>query len=351
MIARLKGVQRIVTKGRVYYYHRQTKTRIKAAYGTAEFVAEVTRLNAALEKATPTPNTVDALIAAYRASPEFQGLAARTKKDYQRVMDWLAPIGKVELSRITPSVCVGLRDKAFQQHKRRFANYVVDVGSIIFQWGVPREITAVNPFAPVQKVRKPHGEAKVNRVWMPQELETVIEAAPPGIRAAIALGAYAGLREGDALRLPWSAWDGEAISYTQAKTGRALRIRTHKSLNAILADTPRNSPVLVTGQRKKPLTESGFRAMFFRLLGELEQAGRVGGGLTFHGLRHTAATMLAEAGCDDRDIMAVTGHKTVASVQRYTQEADQNRRSVTAVTRLEKAQSRNQVCKTRPGKV
>ena len=42
-----------------------------------------------------------------------------------------------------------------------------------------------------------------------------------------------------------------------------------------------------------------------------------------HGLRKTAAKTLAEVGCTAHEIMAVTGHKSLKEVQRYTQAADE----------------------------
>jgi integrase len=45
-----------------------------------------------------------------------------------------------------------------------------------------------------------------------------------------------------------------------------------------------------------------------------------------HGLRKLAAKRLAEAGCSDRQIMAITGHKTVSEVSRYTEAAEQAKR-------------------------
>src|SRR5437870_7132404 len=45
MIVRVRGVKKTRSAaGRVYYYHRATKTRIKAKPNTAEFVAEVAKL-------------------------------------------------------------------------------------------------------------------------------------------------------------------------------------------------------------------------------------------------------------------------------------------------------------------
>jgi Phage integrase family len=44
-----------------------------------------------------------------------------------------------------------------------------------------------------------------------------------------------------------------------------------------------------------------------------------------HGLRKAAARRLAEAGCSANEIAAITGHKTLAEVERYTRAADQVR--------------------------
>jgi integrase len=58
-------------------------------------------------------------------------------------------------------------------------------------------------------------------------------------------------------------------------------------------------------------------------------------GLTFHGLRKKATEMLAEAGCTDREIMAITGHKTHSMVCRYLDRAKQRERARSAIRKLE----------------
>ena len=53
-----------------------------------------------------------------------------------------------------------------------------------------------------------------------------------------------------------------------------------------------------------------------------------------HGLRKAAARRLAEAGCTAHEIMAMTGHKSLAEAERYTRQADQARLARSAVARL-----------------
>lgn len=59
------------------------------------------------------------------------------------------------------------------------------------------------------------------------------------------------------------------------------------------------------------------------------------GRLVPHGWRYTAARELAEAGCSDAEIQSVTGHKTLAMVQKYRSQANQKRASKRAQTMRE----------------
>ena len=48
----------------------------------------------------------------------------------------------------------------------------------------------------------------------------------------------------------------------------------------------------------------------------------------------TAAGRLAEVGCSTREIMSVTGHASLAEVERYTREAEQHTLAEHAIARL-----------------
>jgi len=47
-----------------------------------------------------------------------------------------------------------------------------------------------------------------------------------------------------------------------------------------------------------------------------------------------AARRLAEAGCSAKEIAAITGHKMLAEVERYTADADQEKLAVSSIKRL-----------------
>jgi integrase len=53
-----------------------------------------------------------------------------------------------------------------------------------------------------------------------------------------------------------------------------------------------------------------------------------------HGLRKAACRQLAHAGCTAPEIMAVSGHATLAQVQVYIDEVEQGRMAAAAMTKL-----------------
>lgn len=123
------------------------------------------------------------------------------------------------------------------------------------------------------------------------------------MRAAFLLALHTGQRQGDLLRLPWSAYDGERIRLKQSKTGARVSIPVTETLRAVLDTAPRRSPLVLTNTRGVPWTAAGFSASWRKL------RARAGiEGLTFNDLRGTAVTRLARAGCDHAEIAAITGH-------------------------------------------
>jgi integrase len=343
MIIRIKGVNRIRAKGRTYYYHRKSGARLPGSPGSGEFMAALARLGAqSVAMAPPTPaGTFSCLVRAYLASPEFTSLAPRTRKDYRKVLDFLGErMGTVLLEDIDGPAIFAIRDKTLRLRKRRFANYVVQMLRLVFAWAKPRGQApglAGNPAIDVPQIRRPKGMPIANRPWSDHEITTVLEAASPALRLPIALGAYLGARQGDVLRLTWTAYDGQGFAFTQGKTAEALWLPAHARLRELLARTPRESPIIVVGVRGRPFTSNGFQREFFKLIGRLEGAGKVAEGLTFHGLRHTVGKWLADAGCDDRDIQAWLGHKTAAMASHYTKQADQKRRVLGVAAKLGRA--------------
>ena len=77
---------------------------------------------------------------------------------------------------------------------------------------------------------------------------------------------------------------------------------------------------IVSRRDSKPLTESGFNAIWRRHKARLNL-----GPVQFHGLRKNATAALYEAGCTPQQVQGVTSHRTQQMVQEYGRGARQKR--------------------------
>lgn len=331
----LKPVRRTLATGevRTYWYHRATGKRLDNDPGTAAGLLEVQALDeraqalsAARKAAT---GTIAALWDLYRQSPEWRGLKPRTRSDYQAVRDWLGEAAdKAVLRAITTRQVIGLRDKAFAAKGRRFANYVVQVLRMLFGWGKLRGHLDGNPAVGVPAIRRPLGAGKVNRAWVAGEVAAFAAAAPPQLLVPFALALFASMRQGDALRVTWAAYDGASLRFIASKNGEPQLVPVEGPLKVILeAARARRGATLqiATTSGGAAWTQDGFRASFFKLVRQLTADGRLQPGCTFHGLRHTIAAGAREAGESESRVAAAIGDRSPAMAQIYGRDADRQR--------------------------
>jgi integrase len=84
----------------------------------------------------------------------------------------------------------------------------------------------------------------------------------------------------DLLRLPWSAYDGTHIRFQQSKTGRRMVMPAGAPLKALLDQSERRGPLILTNTMGRPWTADGFRSSWGKFS---DRAGIID--LTFHDLR------------------------------------------------------------------
>lgn len=326
---RLRGFQIFKDrKGNWRVYHRKTRTAIDVLIfplGSAEFLAECGRITALAEKnvVTAKAGTLGALICEYRNAPAFQDLAPQTQKDYQKIFDYLKPIADTPLVQFDRPTVVRLRDRTLALKKRRFANYVRAVLSLLFAWGSERGYMKDNPASGIRDVRRPKGAPEANRPWTDDERHAVLDAAPPHMLSAIALMMFTGLGPKDALTLPRTFWRNGEIATNRSKTGEPVYWPAVAELREVLENAPAHKAItLLANSRGRPWTRDGFRSSWEKLRLGLEAEGKVGGGLTLYGLRHTVAVILREAGFDERTIADALGQKTIEMARHYARGAD-----------------------------
>jgi hypothetical protein len=134
--------------------------------------------------------------------------------------------------------------------------------------------------------------------------------------------------------MTWADLAGDAIRVAQQKTAAKLTIPIHEALDRVISTANRgHSTILVTAYGER-FSVKGFGQM----ISAASEAG-LPGRCKAHGLRKAAARRLAEAGCSASEIAAITGHKTLAEVERSTRAADQERLARQAIQRQFENQS------------
>ena len=65
---------------------------------------------------------------------------------------------------------------------------------------------------------------RAEKIWTAADEAAFLERAPAHLHLPLLLALWTGQRQGDLLRLPWSAYDGKHIRLRQSKTGVRLFI-------------------------------------------------------------------------------------------------------------------------------
>jgi integrase len=100
------------------------------------------------------------------------------------------------------------------------------------------------------------------------------------------------------------------LQVKQVKTGMELTIPVHPAVAGILAEMPADNLTFLTTQFGKPFTATGFGNWFRE---QCDEAGLPQ--CSAHGLRKAAARRLAEAGCTEHEIGAITGHASLREIR------------------------------------
>jgi integrase len=170
-----------------------------------------------------------------------------------------------------------------------------------------------------------------HHTWTEEELAAYAAQHPIGSKArlALALGLHTGQRRGDCIGMGPQHIRNGMLRVKQRKTGAALAIPVHPDLQAVLDATPGSHLTFLNTPAGKPYSARGFTQWFARMCA----AAGLPPHCTFHGLRKAACRRLAEAGCSASEIAAISGHKTLKEVARYTSAADQERLARNAMAR------------------
>jgi integrase len=117
---------------------------------------------------------------------------------------------------------------------------------------------------------------------------------------------------------------------TEGSEQAHLEIPVHPKLREIIEASRSGHLTFLVTAAGKPFTAPGF-TNWFR---DMCNAAGLPKGLSVHGLRKATARRLAELGCTEHEIAAITGHASISEVQRYTKAADRKRLAKSAMKKL-----------------
>lgn len=186
---------------------------------------------------------------------------------------------------------------------------------------------------PAEAVELPKVVSNTRDTFTPSQIQLLLAKADDEWKTAILCGYYLGARLSDVINLTWENVDlaGGVIIYEQRKTGQPVACPIHPDLHAHLSrlagDNP-YAPLCPTLQKRSVGGRSGLSQSFTSIMRNagVEQRqvkgkgkqGRTFSKLSFHSLRHSFTSALANAGIPAEVRQKLTGHADAAMHQKYT---------------------------------
>ena len=189
------------------------------------------------------------------------------------------------------------------------------------------------PNNPAEAVDMVTSDAMEKGVFTPADVAKLLAAADEEWKGLILAGFYTGARLGDLTNLKRKDFDAERLSlrFGQAKTKRFIEIPVHPEFQKWLTRRPLGKPEDPVFPSFCGKSISGVSGLCMRFKALMEKAGikvaitakagekgRARSSLTFHSLRHSFNSAMANAGVSQELRQLLTGHASKAINDRYT---------------------------------
>jgi integrase len=241
---------------------------------------------------------------------------------------------------VTLAHLTGFRNDRLKRVSARTVNHDLKGLRGIFKAAKREGLLIENPAENLDTVRVSAAEKKSRRPFTLSELRAVLDVAGDEWRSMILFGLYTGMRLGDVARLTWSNLDtlrGE-LRYVAGKTGKVLVLPLAGPLADHVAALPvpkeKDGPLHPAAWKVLETTgkSGGLSNQFGALLAAAglrmkeshkskdkgRDVARDAKGLSFHCLRHTAVSLLKDAGIPASVVQELVGHDSAQMSEIYT---------------------------------
>lgn len=280
---------------------------------------------------TRKPGTLAWIGVLYFQSPKYKSLNEIAKKTRRGALEscFKEPrtpnspdlLGDCPLSMLSTKHIRMLRDR--KAEFRGAANNRLKYLSAMFSWAIEEELMETNLVRDVKKLKY---STDGFHTWTIDEIQQFEKRWPIGTkpRLAMALLRYTGARRGDMVTFGRQHVRNGALSYIPSKTKYVRMTASEKpilpALQKVLDGSPCGDLTFLVTKYGKPFTPAGF-GNWFR-----EQCDKAGlPQCSAHGLKKAAATIAAEEGATDRQLMAIFDWSTASQANVYTKKARQRR--------------------------
>jgi integrase len=255
-----------------------------------------------------------------------------------KFLDFLEERADHEISLVTRGDLIGYRKALASTLSSTSTNHHIKCARMMFKMARRDALIAENPAEFVERVKKKGGYER--RPFTEEEIRRVLAKADDEWRSMILFALYTGQRLSDVAAFTWAQVNLEKaeMRFETAKTGRRMIIPIAAPLLANLKSMdernkvagpihPRAAATLnksyktstLSNQFANILAAAGLRE---KVSHKKEKDGRTGAKtgaqLSFHSLRHTAVTLLKEAGVPHAVVQELIGHDSEQMSEHYT---------------------------------
>jgi integrase len=301
-----------------------------------------------------------------RKKPEIAPSTHRFYHDKaQRFLSWLGKRADEQIALVDRQDILNFRSAELERVSPRSVNHGIKFLRMVFKTAKEdSKYHDENPAVGVKVTKLRDGTGR--RGFTIPEIQRVLKTANDEWRSLIFFGLYTGQRLGDLARLTWQNVDLERdeIRFVTRKTGRTMIIPIAPPLRAEIEKLP------VGDDPHQPLHPRAFASVeksggvktlsrqFHELLADAGLAtpkahrrsevapGRDGprelSQLSFHSLRHTATSLMKNAGVNASVVMDIIGHESEAVSAHYTHIDEETKRRAIAMLPAISGVSRSQ---------
>ncbi len=327
------------TKALVFADKLEQAYRTRMSEATArKLISEAVSKQLGERIATATPREFAKEILARKKIETSPRTLVRYEEVIGRLIEFLGDKSDDEIQFVTRADLERFRDSEFAKYAPSTVNLSIKIVRMFFREALVREYIDSNPTLSLASVKK--GNEPGKRPFTIEEIKSLIEVASLEWRGIILFGLYTGQRMSDIVSLTWANIDiqNKQVSFLTKKTTRRIVLPLLTPLQNFLAEIPAPdnatanlfpdaASVFYKAGRVGPLSAQFRKIMVacgivkkasHKKRNEGQGMRRQVQKLSFHSLRHTATSMLKNAGVSDAVARDLIGHESAAVSASYT---------------------------------